>query len=519
MAKITGVNRNTVVLDPCCGSGAFLVRAMTLALDDCANGEEQEKVKKKHIHGIEYDENVFGLATTNMLIHSDGNSNILNGSCFDYEEEIKEASPNVILLNPPYNSQKRHMSKEITQSWSKRQKEDPTKGLAFVKYIADILNDINKQAKIAVLLPIACAIGSSKTLKNIRKQILQENTLDAVFTMPNEVFYPGASASVCCMVFNTGVRHDSSSNPDTFFGYYKDDGFKKKKNLGRVEQINPETGNSRWVEIEKKWIDLYINRTEEDGLSAIQKVSYDDEWLCEAYMKTDYSTLTDEDFQQTRNNYLAYYVKEGNFNNLFKFMENYIKSLNYKPLTTSVKTKDKKLELNVDEWKEFKLGKLFKQQRGKEKAPNQNEAGEIPIVNETSYNNGIVRFVEPTKIFKGNAITISINVAENVFYQQDDFCASVNIAILKNSWLTKNIGIFIVSLLKHNNKRYSYGYKTNKAKINTTVISLPIIHKTDKNGNKTPKIDLEKKYSKEGYIPDFEFMEEYMKQLPYGDRL
>jgi len=48
-----------------------------------------------------------------------------------------------------------------------------------------------------------------------------------------------------------------------------------------------------------------------DGLSATAEVSGTDEWLCEAYMKTDYSTLCEEDFQQTLNNYLAYLMKEG----------------------------------------------------------------------------------------------------------------------------------------------------------------------------------------------------------------
>ena len=77
MAKITGVNKHSVVLDPCCGSGSFLVRAMTQALDDCATAAEQDKVKKHQIFGIEFDENVYGLATTNMLIHSDGKYKIM----------------------------------------------------------------------------------------------------------------------------------------------------------------------------------------------------------------------------------------------------------------------------------------------------------------------------------------------------------------------------------------------------------------------------------------------------------
>lgn len=311
MAKITGVNKHSVVLDPCCGSGSFLVRAMTQALDDCATATEQDKVKKHQIFGIEFDENVYGLATTNMLIHSDGNSNIRQGSCFALADWIKDAKPNVILMNPPYNGQRIHLPKSYVDTWSKDKKEDPSKGLYFVKFIADTLNSINHQAKLAVLLPVACAIGTSGEIARLKAEILQENTLDAVFTLPVDIFHPGASASACCMVFKIGTKHNDISNPDTFFGYCRDDGFKKKKNLGRVEQIDPLTGKSKWSEIEKRWIELYRNRKAEPGESATQKVSGNDEWLCEAYMETDYSKLTEQDFQQTINDYLAYLVKEG----------------------------------------------------------------------------------------------------------------------------------------------------------------------------------------------------------------
>lgn len=311
MSKITGVNKHSVILDPCCGSGSFLVRAMTQALDDCATGAEQENIKKHQIFGIEFDENIYGLATTNMLIHSDGNSNIRQGSCFALADWIKEAKPNIILMNPPYNGQRIHLPKSYVDTWAKDKKEDPSKGLYFVKYIADTLNSINHHAKLAVLLPVACAIGTSGEIARLKEEILKENTLDAAFTLPNEIFYPGASASACCMVFKIGTKHSDVSNPDTYFGYYKEDGFKKKKNLGRVEQLDVNTGKSKWLEIEKEWIELYRNRKAVDGLSATHKVNGDDEWLCEAYMKTDYTKLTAQDFQQTINDYLAYLIKEG----------------------------------------------------------------------------------------------------------------------------------------------------------------------------------------------------------------
>lgn len=311
MAKITGVNKHSVVLDPCCGSGSFLVRAMTQALDDCATAVEQEKVKKHQIFGIEFDENIYGLATTNMLIHSDGNSNIRQGSCFALADWIKEAKPNIILMNPPYNGQRIHLAPEYVKTWAKDKKEDPSKGLYFVKFIADTLNSINQQATLAVLLPVACAIGTNGEIARLKVEILKENTLDAVFTLPNDIFHPGASASACCMVFRIGTKQSSISNPETFFGYCRDDGFKKKKNLGRVEQIDSSTGKGKWSEIENRWIDLYSKRKAEPGASATHRVTGSDEWLCEAYMETDYTKLTEQDFQQTINEYLAYLVKEG----------------------------------------------------------------------------------------------------------------------------------------------------------------------------------------------------------------
>ena len=179
-----------------------------------------------------------------------------------------------------------------------------------------------------------------------------------------------------------------------------------------------------------------------------------------------------------------------------KDFPNRVNKVNIIPITT--KNKSWKYELNVDSRKEFRIWDIFTQDRWKESAPNQNLDWETPIVNETDNNNWVTRNVEPTKVFKWNAITISINVWYNVFYQPYDFCASVNIAILKSKYLNKYNWLFIVSLIKHNNKRYSYWYKTSKDKINDMIIKLPV----DKN-----------------WEIDREFMENYIKNLPYWDRI
>ena len=48
--------------------------------------------------------------------------------------------------------------------------------------------------------------------------MLETNPLEAVFTLPNEIFYPGASACACCMLFTLGKPH--SEEKETFFGLY-----------------------------------------------------------------------------------------------------------------------------------------------------------------------------------------------------------------------------------------------------------------------------------------------------------
>ncbi len=331
MCRLTDVDRSKKVLDATCGSGSFLVQAMVKELADCRRGKTEEEakelmeiVKKKHIFGIENEERAYGLSTTNMLIHGDGNSNIKFESCFKCKSFIKEADPDIILMNPPYNAKPIGIPKEYKKNWKKAEdkKTDPTKGFVFIHFISDVINEMNeelernnkprKTVKLAVLLPVAAAIGNGKILKKEKSDMLKHNTLEAVFTLPNEIFYPGASACACCMLFTLGQPHiksDGKAHP-TFFGYCKDDGFKKKKNLGRIEQFDS-NGDSIWKKIEEEWLDLYSFKRIEDGKSSIAIVDGDSEWLCEAYMKTDYRKLSEKDFQQTLNNYLAHLIKEG----------------------------------------------------------------------------------------------------------------------------------------------------------------------------------------------------------------
>lgn len=309
MCQAVGVNKNSRVLDPCCGSGAFLVRAMTEAMDDCETEVERDQVKKNQIFGIEYEEGAFGLASTNMLIHGDGNSNVVQESMFKRQKWIEDNNINIVLMNPPYNATKKYCDPEYTKNWDTKKKEDPSKGLHFVEWVA---RHVPSTTKMAVLLPMQAAIGNSTEVKKFKKKLLDNYTLDAVFSLPNEMFYPGAAVVACCMIFDLAQKHDRA-NRDTFFGYFKDDHFIKRKGLGRVEKTDS-NGDSAWVSTKETWLDLYKNKRQQAGLSIMKKVTWEDEWLAEAYIETDYSTLSEIDFQKVLNDYLSYLVKEGTVN-------------------------------------------------------------------------------------------------------------------------------------------------------------------------------------------------------------
>jgi hypothetical protein len=119
--------------------------------------------------------------------------------------------------------------------------------------------------------------------------------------MPPEVFYP-VGVVTCIMVFTAGVPHATSSKK-TWFGYWREDGFIKIKNLGRVDR------DHTWPTIRKRWIESYRNREVHPGESVTAMVGAKDEWVAEAYMETDYSTLTQKDLERVLLDHALFVLK------------------------------------------------------------------------------------------------------------------------------------------------------------------------------------------------------------------
>ena len=101
---------------------------------------------------------------------------------------------------------------------------------------------------------MSCATSSNDNTIKVKSRLLEKHKLKAVLSMPNEVFPIGVIT--CIMIFEAHTPHP---NLYETFGYYKDDGFIKRK-LGRID-------GGGWEQIRKTWLENYINSKNQPGLS------------------------------------------------------------------------------------------------------------------------------------------------------------------------------------------------------------------------------------------------------------
>ena len=270
-----------VVYDRCCGTGGFLVAGMQ-RLFKMAGGDKKlrKKIRKKQLCGCELRPDMFTYACSSMRFRGDGKSNLYNGSCFNNAQIIADNhKPTVAFLNPPY---------DVGNS---RQME-------FVEHALKVLDD-KADGRVVAIVQFSCAIKDEKDLKAVKQRILAKHHLKAVLSMPDDLFYP-VGVVTCIMVFEA---NKPNAGRKTWFGYFKDDGFEKRKHLGRIDARN------KYERIKEKWLNAYRNQEEIPGFSVRKEVSVNDEWCAEAYMETDYSTLSDMDFIKKMRDYAAFIIK------------------------------------------------------------------------------------------------------------------------------------------------------------------------------------------------------------------
>ena len=267
---LSNVGPKDVVLDICAGTCGFLISAMQHMLKRAITDAERTDIKQNRLIGIENNPKMFALAASNMILRGDGKANLHQSSCFDDAviANVKQKLPTVGMLNPPY-----------AQSKSDAELHE----LYFVKQMLDCLVPGSKGLAI---VPMACALSAD----NIREELMKHHTLDAVMSMPNELFYP-VGTNTCIMVWIAGRPH-AQSNRKTWFGYWKDDGFVKTKHKGRID------ANGQWPVLRDRWVDSYLNRTVHAGESVQETVTASSEWCAEAYLETDYDSLNQSIFER-----------------------------------------------------------------------------------------------------------------------------------------------------------------------------------------------------------------------------
>ena len=187
----------------------------------------------------------------------------------------------------------------------------------------------------------------------------------------------------------------------------------------------------------------------------------------------------------------------------WNFMEQYIKSLSHKPITTKNNVGCESHTLGIKSWKDFCLGDYFEIKKGKRLTSDDQEDGSTPYIGAIDSNNGIANYIGQDAIHDGNTISLSYNgsVGE-AFYQPKPFWATDDVNVLyfreeNGVAFNKYIALFVCAVLRQEKYRYSYGRKWVLDSMKSTVIKLP-----EKSGK-----------------PDWLYMENYMKSLPYGDRI
>lgn len=182
-----------------------------------------------------------------------------------------------------------------------------------------------------------------------------------------------------------------------------------------------------------------------------------------------------------------------------------------------------RLELNVANWKWFRYDEVFNILKGfYNKKPECRTGNDIPFIGAIDNNNGVsecydVKDIEEAsktgdesnvplseKIFEGNCITVSNNGSVGyAFYQAKPFTCThdVNPLYLHSKWnreLNAYLAMFLCSLIEKERYRWTYGRKWRPKRMPASKIKLPV----DNEGN-----------------PDWQFMEDYIKSLPYSANL
>ena len=192
------------------------------------------------------------------------------------------------------------------------------------------------------------------------------------------------------------------------------------------------------------------------------------------------------------------------------WMESYIRSLHSKPITTKNKPENA-LHFDTSQWKEFKVDDVFEIINGKGITTDEisDNPGSFEAVQSGEGNNGVIGYIDKDycrsmkySYCEEPCLTVARTGTSGFVSFHKNGCVvgdSAKILISKDACAkTTAIYLFLQTLLSANRFKYAYGRKVTEALYKETIIKLPVL---------------------EDGRPDWQFMENYIKSLPYGDRI
>lgn len=278
--ELVDLQKNDVVLDPCCGTWGFLIAAMHYMLQWTEDETEKRNIKQKQLHGIELRPDMFTVATTNMILRWDGKSNLINDNFFNLESsKLQLKGATVWMMNPPYSqgSKKNSMLYEIS-------------------FTEHLLDSLTPWARAIVIIPQSSMTWKSKEEQNIKDSIYKKHTLEWVITLNKDTFY-WVWVMPCIAVFTAHQPHPK--NKICKFINFEDDGFKVAPHIWLVETEQAKDKKAHLL-------DVWNDKIEAPSKFCVKTtVESEDEWLHSFYYFND-EIPTEEDFDKTISDYLTF---------------------------------------------------------------------------------------------------------------------------------------------------------------------------------------------------------------------
>lgn len=269
------------VFDPCCGTAGFLIASMHKMVKLAGDDEVQiRRIKKEQLFGIELQAYMYTIATTNMILRGDGNSNLHNWDFLKQNPaQLQLKGYTVGMMNPPY---------------SQGTKADPS--LYEINFTEHLLDSLTEGAKAVVIIPQSSVTGKTKEEQAIKENILKNHTLEGVITLHKDTFY-GVGVNTCIAVFTAHIPHNKKHICK--FINFEDDGFVVAKHVGLIETQSAKDKRQHLL-------DVWFDRTEAETRFCVKTtIEAEDEWLHSFYYFND-EIPSEKDFENTMADYLTF---------------------------------------------------------------------------------------------------------------------------------------------------------------------------------------------------------------------